>query len=212
MKTAVIGEDDQAGIVYNRALIDFAASLRLPPEGLPALPGQDQGQGRTAVPLHPRGLLPRPLLPQSRRPECAARPLARHGGQPAGARHDAAGRQRSLCRGEARISRPCRWRRSAPCSSSSGGSRTRAWSASVAISTACPTPPANASSRCTAWPTRSASSRRIALIASPSRARRSPSTARGARPSQDADAGGISDRRRSQPRSAGPASRGAPLA
>ena len=74
MRTAVLGEDAEGHIVYNRALVDFAPPPRLPSQGLPALPGQDQGQGRAAVPLHPRGLLPRPLVPQPRRPE---RPAAR---------------------------------------------------------------------------------------------------------------------------------------
>jgi hypothetical protein len=32
MKTAVIGEDDQAHIVYNRALIDFAGHYRFHPK------------------------------------------------------------------------------------------------------------------------------------------------------------------------------------
>ena len=66
MKTAVIGEDAE----WSRRLQSRAARLRpplrLPAEGLPAVSGQDEGQGRAAVPLHPRGLLPRPHLPQSR--------------------------------------------------------------------------------------------------------------------------------------------------
>ena len=45
MKTAVSGEDAQGHIVYNRALVDFARHHGYPPQGLPALPGQDQGQG-----------------------------------------------------------------------------------------------------------------------------------------------------------------------
>ena len=67
MRTVFSREDPQAGhIVYNRTLLEFCPSLRLPAEGVQAVPGQDEGQGRAAVSLHPRGLLPRPQLPQSR--------------------------------------------------------------------------------------------------------------------------------------------------
>ena len=62
MSTAVLGEVDERGIVYNDKLLALAAPLRLPAQGLPPLPGQDQGQGRAAVPLRPRGLLPGPQL------------------------------------------------------------------------------------------------------------------------------------------------------
>ncbi|MER9696318.1 IS21 family transposase [Mesorhizobium sp. M0179] len=48
MKTAVIGEGDTGGIVYNRALVDLARQL----------PRQNKRQGRATVPLHSRGLLP----------------------------------------------------------------------------------------------------------------------------------------------------------
>jgi len=47
----------------------------------------------------------------------------------------------------------------APCCAWSEGSPERAWSASAATSTACPTPPAGARSRCTRSPRRSGSSR-----------------------------------------------------
>ena len=87
MKTAVIGEGRDRRDRLQPGLVDLARHYGFHPKGLPALSGQNQGQGRAAVPLHPRGLLPGPLLPQPRRPERATPPLARHGGQPAGARH-----------------------------------------------------------------------------------------------------------------------------
>ena len=72
MKTAVIGEDADGRHRLQPRPDRPGPPLRLPSQSLPALPGQDQGQGRAAVPLHPRGLLPRPLLPQSRRPQRAS--------------------------------------------------------------------------------------------------------------------------------------------
>ena len=58
MKTAVIGEDADGLVIYNRCPSRPGAALRLPASRLPAVSGQDQGQGRAAVPLHSRGLLP----------------------------------------------------------------------------------------------------------------------------------------------------------
>ena len=60
MKTAVIGEDGDGHIVYNRSLLALAQHYGFHPKSLPALSRQNQGQGRAAVPLHPPGLLPRP--------------------------------------------------------------------------------------------------------------------------------------------------------
>jgi hypothetical protein len=57
MKTAVIGEE--GGSIDNRAL-----RFWLPTQGLPPSPGQDQRQGRAALSVYPRGLLPRLLVPQ----------------------------------------------------------------------------------------------------------------------------------------------------
>ena len=37
------------------------SALWLPAKGLPTVPGQNQGQGRAALSLYPRGLLPHPL-------------------------------------------------------------------------------------------------------------------------------------------------------
>ena len=45
MKTAVIGEAAEGGIVYNRTLLDFAGHYRFHPKAPPALPGEDQGRG-----------------------------------------------------------------------------------------------------------------------------------------------------------------------
>ena len=101
MKTAVIRDGERDGIVYNRALIDLARHYGFHPESLPALSGEDQGQGRAAVPLHPRGLLPRAQLPQSGRPQRPAPALAGRRRQPAPARDHAPGRQRGLRRREA---------------------------------------------------------------------------------------------------------------
>lgn len=56
MKTAVIGEDEAGVMTYNASLVAL--------------------QGRTPVPLHPTGLLPRSDLQGSRRSERPVRPLA----------------------------------------------------------------------------------------------------------------------------------------
>ena len=53
-----------------------AQPLRRAAAGVPPLPGQDQGQGRAALSLHPPGLLPRPDLPRPRRLEPAVRSVA----------------------------------------------------------------------------------------------------------------------------------------
>jgi transposase len=45
MKTAVIGEDPDGLVIYNRALLDICTALWLPATRLPALPPEDQGQG-----------------------------------------------------------------------------------------------------------------------------------------------------------------------
>ena len=59
MKTAVIGEDaDGAASSTTAALLDLARHYGFHAQGLPAVSRQDEGQGRAAVPLHPRGLLP----------------------------------------------------------------------------------------------------------------------------------------------------------
>ena len=83
MKTAVIGEDADGLVIYNRSLIDLARHFGFHPQSLPPVPGQDEGQSRAAVPLHPPGFLPRGQLPQSRRPQRSVAPLARHRGQSA---------------------------------------------------------------------------------------------------------------------------------
>ena len=45
MKTAVLGESEPGEVIYHPTLLALAAPLRLSPQGLPTLPGQDQGQG-----------------------------------------------------------------------------------------------------------------------------------------------------------------------
>jgi len=57
----------------------FGPPLWLPAEGMQAVQGQDAGRGRAALSLHPRGLLARSQLPQSRRPQSATAAVARPG-------------------------------------------------------------------------------------------------------------------------------------
>ena len=65
MRTAVLGEVDERGIVYNDKLLALAAHHGFLPKACRPT-GQDQGQGGAALPLRPRGFLPRPQLPQPR--------------------------------------------------------------------------------------------------------------------------------------------------
>ena len=132
MKTAVIGEDDRGPHRLQPHPARPRPPLRLPAQGLPALPGQDQGQGGAAVPLRPRGLLPRPQLPQPRRPERPVPPVARPGRQPRRARAPRGGSSSSTSPRSGRTSSRCRPGRSRPCSGSSGASPARAWSRSAA--------------------------------------------------------------------------------
>ena len=84
-----------------RDLARAGPPLRLRPRRVPALPGQDQGQGGAPIPLHPRGLLPRPQLPRPRRPQRPVPAVAGRGRQHAHPRHHAARRRRALRRGKA---------------------------------------------------------------------------------------------------------------
>jgi len=63
MKTSVIGEGGDGLVIYNRALLDLARHFGFQPRACRALSAKNEGQGRAAVPLHPRGLLPRRLIP-----------------------------------------------------------------------------------------------------------------------------------------------------
>ena len=127
--------------------------LRLPAEGLQGVSGQDEGQGRASVPLHPRGLLPRPpsfrnlddLNPQFRQwldqvanvriHATTRRVVAEHFAEerPAAPVADSRTRSRRCC-------------------GSSDASPATAWSRSTAISTACRIAHVAALSRCTAPP------------------------------------------------------------
>ena len=98
MKTAVLGEDADWSAVYNPSLVALLDHCGSAPESLQSLPGEDQGQGRATVPLHPPRLLPRPDLPQPRRPQRAIRRLARHGRQSARPRHHRTDRRPGLRR------------------------------------------------------------------------------------------------------------------
>lgn len=64
MKTAVVDEDAEGIVIYNRSLGCLAGPLRRFAACMPALSGQNQGQDRTALPLYPSGLLPWPHVPQ----------------------------------------------------------------------------------------------------------------------------------------------------
>ena len=76
----------------------LARPLRIGAQGLQSLPGEDQGQGRATVPLHPAGLLPRPDLPRPRRSRRAIRHLARQDRQSARPRHHRPDRRPGLRR------------------------------------------------------------------------------------------------------------------
>ena len=76
MKTAVIAEDDQGHIALQPFAARAGAALSVPAARLPALSSQNEGEGRTAVQLYPPGLLCRPPLSQSRRPQRSARRVA----------------------------------------------------------------------------------------------------------------------------------------
>jgi hypothetical protein len=75
MKTVVIGEAG-GGIVYNRALIDFARHYGFQLKACRPYRAKAKGKVGAALSLYPRGLLHRPLAAQSRRPERPAAALA----------------------------------------------------------------------------------------------------------------------------------------
>ena len=92
MKTAVIGEEADGLVVYNRGLSTSPAITAF--SRAPAGPIAQRPRARsTAVPIYPRGLLPRRRLPQSRRSERPIAPLAGQGRQSARARHHPSRRQ-----------------------------------------------------------------------------------------------------------------------
>ena len=64
MKTAVLGEHDPGGMVYNRALIDLARHYGFHPKACQPYRAKTKGKVELAVPLHPAGTS-RPCLPQS---------------------------------------------------------------------------------------------------------------------------------------------------
>jgi transposase len=158
MKTAMIGEDDQAHIVYNRALIEFAGHYGFCPKA--CRPYRAKTKGKVERPF--RYIREDFYLARAfRNLDDLNAQLAHWLGTVANPRVHATTRRvvneafaeeklvlqplplvpyRAVLKLERRISH-------------------EAWSASAAIFTACPTPPVNASSRCIAWPTRSASLR-----------------------------------------------------
>ena len=93
MKTAVIGEDEDGLVVYNRALVDLARHYGFQPRA--CWPYRAKTKGKVERPFRyiPRGLLSRRRLSQSPGSQRPAPPLARHGRQPTRARNDPEGRQ-----------------------------------------------------------------------------------------------------------------------
>ena len=63
VKTAVIGEDADGLVIYNRGVLDLARYYGFQPKA--CRPYRPKTKGKVAVPL-PRGLLPRRRIPQSR--------------------------------------------------------------------------------------------------------------------------------------------------
>ena len=61
MKTAVIGEDADGLVVYNRGLIDLARHFGFQPKACRPIAQRPRQSGAT-IPLHPGRLLPRPWL------------------------------------------------------------------------------------------------------------------------------------------------------
>src|SRR5438045_6365317 len=102
MKTAVIGEGGDGHIIYNRSLLALAQHYGFHPKACRPYRAKTKGKVERPFRYYPRGLFPRPFVPQSRRPERSALSLACGGGNPARACDDAARRQRGLCRGKAR--------------------------------------------------------------------------------------------------------------
>ena len=122
MKTAVIGEDDDGRIVYNRALIDLARHYGFQPKA--CRPYRAKTKGKVERPF--RYIREDFFLARSFRnlddlnAQLAA--LARHGRQPARARHHPAHRQGGLRRGEAGTCSRCRCAVPRRAASSSGAS------------------------------------------------------------------------------------------
>jgi transposase len=96
MKTAVTGEGDRGGIVYNRALIDLARHYGFHPRACQPYRAKTKGKVERPFRYIRFGLLPRSLVPQPGGPERAAAPLAGQRRQPADPCLHSSGRQRSL--------------------------------------------------------------------------------------------------------------------
>ena len=126
MKTAVTGEDGQGHIVYNRSLLALAQHYGFHPQRLPALSGQDEGQGRATLQLHPPGLLPRPHVPQSRRSERPAAGLARLRSPTSACTARPSGSSRRPSLPSSPSCSPCHATASTRCSSSNAASAMRA--------------------------------------------------------------------------------------
>ena len=158
MKTAVIGEDAEAHIVYNRALIDFAGHYRFHPKA--CRPYRAKPKGEVERPF--RYIREDFFLARTfRNLDDLNAQLADWLGTVANPRAHATTRRVVNEAFADENLQPLPLVPFCAVLKLERGYRTRGWSASAAISTACRTPPANASSRCTAWPTRSASSRRV---------------------------------------------------
>ena len=98
MKTAVTGEGDDGGIVYNLALIDLARHYGFHPKACKAYRAKTKGKVERPFRYIRQDFFLARTFRQPGRPERPASPLVGHRRQPAGARHHPARRQRGLRR------------------------------------------------------------------------------------------------------------------
>ena len=159
MKTAVIGEDADGLVIYNRALVDLARHYGFQPRA--CRPYRAKTKGKVERPF--RYIREDFFLGGAFRNLDDLNEQLRHWlDTVANPRvHATTNRvvNEAFAEEKAFAESPCRPCPTGRCCGSSGALRTKAWSASAAISTACPTRPGGASSRCTFSPTRSASSK-----------------------------------------------------
>jgi transposase len=64
MKTAVIGEDADGHVVYNRSLIALGRHYGFAPRACRPYRAKTKGKVERPIQLHPAGLLPGALVPQ----------------------------------------------------------------------------------------------------------------------------------------------------
>ena len=138
MKTAVIGEDADGLVVYNRALLDLARHYGFQPRA--CRPYRAKTKGKVERPF--RYIREDFFLGGAFRNlddlNAQLRHLARYGRQSDGCTPRPSASSTRLSPKRRRRCKPCRPRPIRRCFGSSGARRTKAWSASAAISTACP--------------------------------------------------------------------------